>query len=50
MKKLILLLFIPLVFTCSDSVNESEETENNPPNEEVHVFNYNVSSHDWNNY
>ena len=50
MKKLILLLFIPLFFTCNDSVNETEENENNPPNGEVRTLNYNVSSHDWNNY
>ena len=50
MKKLVLLLFISLFFSCNDSVNETEENENNPPNGEVHTLNYNVSSHDWNNY
>ena len=51
MKKLILLLFIPLVFACSgNSSDEIEENESNPQNEEVYAFNYNVPSHDWENY
>ena len=48
---LVFLTICFLVFACNgDSVNETEENENNPPNGEVHTLNYNISSHDWNNY
>lgn len=42
------LCFLALTCTLKDRV--IEESQNNPPNEEVNVFDYQVPSHDWDNY
>ena len=47
---LVFLTLCFLVYACASNDDEIEDHENNPPNEEVYAFDYNVPSHDWKNY
>ena len=48
---LVFLAICFLLFACSSgSGDQTEENESNPQIEEVYAFNYNVPSHDWENY